>query len=383
MFSRSFQRDPNSTLTAGLSGLFYKTLGLDYAKTWLARVLTVGIASPAAISNVLQGWPDERSTWKIAGDFGSEVTTAYWKNRQPHFVNGSRSDLIRSLIMMVRYGRAIQAIQSSMNRLGEVPSKLILRLLDALIPQINAKQAMPDTMMSFYVEKMLEALDKRSDVAVEAIATWEYQFFPLLEYGNRHFRIYELLANEPGAYFSLIRKVFRSKSEEEVEPDERMVADARIGYSVLHHFALLPGQSPGGTDRSALNNWIDEVRRLGREADLLQVTDSYVGRVLAHAKSGEDGIWPPEPVREQIERLNSSDIERAIQMERFNMRGAHFTAPFEGGTEERNFAKANHEAAAALARWPRTAALLRSIGNMWDAQAAREDVEAAQRRLKN
>lgn len=55
-------------------------------------------------------------------------------------------------------------------------------------------------------------------------------------------------------------------------------------------------------------------------------------------------------MREQIERLASADIERAVQMERFNMRGAHFRAPLEGGAEERNFAKINFEAADALAK---------------------------------
>ncbi len=85
-------------------------------------------------------------------------------------------------------------------------------------------------MTSYYVEQMLQALDKRSDVTIEEIATWEYQFFPLLEYGNRKFRIYELLAKDPGAYHSLIRKVFPSKNEEQAEPDQRWIADARTAY---------------------------------------------------------------------------------------------------------------------------------------------------------
>lgn len=380
LFSRSFERDSNSSITARLSGLYYRSVGVNRAEAWI--VAHKG-ASIEAIVNVLQGWPDGRETWNVARRFGPEVVAAYWKSRSPQFVQGPRSDLIRSVIMLLRYGRAVEAIQSSLSRLAEVPSKLVLRMLEGVIPQLNARAAAPDTMTTYYVEQVLQTLNKRTDVPVETIATWEYQFFPLLEYGNHRFRIYELLAKDPAAYHSLIRKVFRGKDTETGEPDPRTVADARIAYSVLSHFSLLPGLGPEGIDRAALTTWIDEVRRLGVETDLADVTDSYIGRVLAHAEAGADKVWPPEPVREQIERLSSAEIERSIQMERFNMRGAHFRGVYEGGSEERDFAKTSYEAAAALSAWPKTAELLRSIGRMWEADAKREDIEAAQRRLRS
>ena len=165
--------------------------------------------------------------------------------------------------------------------------------------------------------------------------------------------------------------------------DPKVVADARQAYSILSHFSLLPGQEFERTDVAMLTTWIDQVRHLGNESGLAEVTDSYVGRILAHAKTEADNLWPPEAVREQIERLASDKIERAIQIERFNMRGAHFRAVFDGGTEERSFAKANYDASVALAQWPKAAALLRSIGDMWESEARREDIEAAQRRLKS
>jgi hypothetical protein len=56
---------------------------------------------------------------------------------------------------------------------------------------------------------------------------------------------------------------------------------------------------------------------------------------------------------------------------------------YEAGAEEYAFAKTSYEAAAVVAAWPRTAALLRAIGKMWDAEGKREDIEAAQRRLKS
>jgi hypothetical protein len=385
LFSISFDRAPTLAITTGLSGLYRNKVGVDRAEAWIKDALKKRGATPETIGSVLQGWPNGSETWNVVRRLGQGVVEAYWKQCAPHFVKGSRSELMRSLIMRLRYGRASEAIQSSLNRLKEIPSRLMLRMLDGLIPQLNAKSAVPDTMTSYYLEQVLQALDKRDDITAEDIARREYQFFPLLEYGSRHLRIYELMGKDPRLYHSFLRKVFRAKGEDEGggETDPNKVADARISYSLLHHFSLLPGQGPDGIDRGALTSWIDELRRLGEETGISDATDSFVGRVLAHAQSGADGIWPPEPVREQIERLASHEVERAVQMQRFNMRGPHFRAVYEGGTEERAFAKVSYEAANALAAWPRTAELLRSIGQMWENEGKREDIEAAQRRLKS
>ena len=152
----------------------------------------------------------------------------------------------------------------------------------------------------------------------------------------------------------------------------------------MSHFSLLPGQSGTDIDAAALTRWIDEMRRLGAETDRVQITDNYVGHVLAHAPPDADGAWPHRAVRGEIERLASNDVERAIQIERFNMRGVHSRGIYQGGNEERGFARAAYDAAQSVSAWPRTSALLRAIGKAWEEEnATRADVVAAQRLLKS
>ena len=130
-------------------------------------------------------------------------------------------------------------------------------------------------------------------------------------------------------------------------------------------------------ERASANRWI------GAETDRVQITDIYIGHVLAHAPSDPDGAWPHRVVRDEIERLASNDVERAIQMERFNMRGVYSRSMYQGGDEERSFAKAAYDAAAITSPWPRTTALLRTIGEGWEQDAKRADLDAAQRRLRS
>jgi hypothetical protein len=383
LLSLSFDRDPISSFTLGLSGLYRKVAGAERAEAWLRKVVDERGAAAEVVGKLFQAWPDRLETWNVVRHFGSEVVAAYWKQRSPLYLKGSRSELLRSLLMLLRYERAVEAIQSSLDRMGEVPSKLILRMLDGVIPQLNAKSAVPDTMTNYYVEKALEELDRRGDITEHDIAVREYQFLPLLEYGGRTLRIHGLMAKDPAFFHSILRNVYRSEGEEKGEIDPQTQANARLSYSLLSHFSRLPGQGPEGIDCAGLTAWIDEVRRLGVDTDRAGITDSYVGHVLAHAPPDADGVWPPQAVRAEIERLASDEIERAIQIERYNMRGVHSRGVYDGGHAERALARTNYDAATVSAPWPRTAALLRAIGKVWDEEGKRMDIEAAQWRLRS
>lgn len=285
--------------------------------------------------------------------------------------------------MLLRYGRAVEAIQSSLNRLREVPTKLLFRMLDGVIPELNRRAVTANSMTTYYVTQALEALDGRNDVTDIDLATREYQLFPLIEHGGRKLRIYEVMAREPGLFHQILSNVYLAQGEEKREVSPQEAANAQLSYRLLSSFNLLPGQGPDGVDGVALSEWIDEFRRLGVETGRPEITDSYVGRILAHGPSDHDTAWPHRAVRSEIERLASEDIERAVQLERFNMRGPHFRGIYEGGEQERKFAKIAFENAEACVDWPRTAALLRAIGRVWEQEGKRADVEAAQRKLRS
>jgi hypothetical protein len=378
----SLEQDPDTGFIVALSALHRNLAGPERAEQWLQEI-TAKPVSPDVTARLLLGWPDGVDTWRVVRRFGADVIRAYWTQRLPRYLKGSRRELLESLVMLLRYGRAVEAIESSLDRLKDVPTKLAFRMLDGVVPELNARAAAADTMTTFYVEKLLDALDRRSDVSDQQLAIREYPLLPLLEHSGRALRIYRLMAVDPGFYHSILRNVFLGKNEEKQEVDAKTQATARLSYSLLSHFSLLPGQSGADIDAAALTRWIDEVRRLGVETDRAQITDNYVGHVLAHAPADPDGGWPHRVVRAQIERLSSDEIEHAIQIERFNMRGVHNRGLFEGGDQERGFAKANYNAAELSVPWPRTSALLRAIGKMWDENAKHADLDAAQRRLKS
>ena len=382
LLTLALDRDADTSFIVALSSIYRNLAGPERAEHWMREVARKPV-SPEVLASLFLGWPDGLGTWAAVRRFSGDVVQAYWRQRSPRYLKGSRRELLRALLMFLRYGRAVEAIQSSLDRLTEVPTELAFRMLDGVIPQLNARAAAADTMTTFYVEKLLEALDRRANVSDEQLARREFPLLPLLEHSGRQLRIYRLMAADPEFYHSILRNVFLGKSEEKREVDEQAQAAARLSYSLLSHFSLLPGQSGTDIDAAALTRWIDEMRRLGAETDRVQITDNYVGHVLAHAPPDADGAWPHRAVRGEIERLASNDVERAIQIERFNMRGVHSRGIYQGGNEERGFARAAYDAAQSVSAWPRTSALLRAIGKAWEEDATRADVVAAQRLLKS
>ena len=287
LLSRSLREDLGSSLTLGLAGIFRQMVGAKDAEVWLRSAAADGGFDVEAISTLLQAWPDGRETWSAVRRFGPECVTAYWTRRPPSYLTGTRRALLQRNLMFLRFGRAVEAIQSSLNRINEVPTELLFRMLDGVIPELNSKAAPVDTMTGYYIEMALEALDGRADAPNEQIAAREYSFLPLLEYGRRCLRIHHLMAHDPAFYHQILRDVFKGENENETpdQPDDRAKARWRLSYSLFRRFSTIPGLTPAGIDAQALRSWIDRVRELGRETDRIAVTDSCIGRLLAHSPS--------------------------------------------------------------------------------------------------
>jgi hypothetical protein len=189
------------------------------------------------------------------------------------------------------------------------------------------------------------------------------------------------MASNPEFYHHVLRDVFKGESEEVGEVGENAKVRARLSYSLLSHFSEIPGLSAQSLDSQALRAWIDAVRQLGAQTDRAAVTDNFIGRLLAHAPVDADDGWPHRAIRDELERVQSEELERGIQLERYNMRGVHGKELFEGGGQERALGKRKERCA--CRRLASHIPLLTAISKTWERDAEREDTEAAQRKLRS
>ena len=227
-------------------------------------------------------------------------------------------------------------------------------------------------------------LATRSDVTPVEVARREYVYLPLIVESVQGLAVHALLATSPSEYIEIIKNVFVGKDERPVDkPSEEARNRARLSYRLLESFHTVPGKVEGGViDQAALRAWVQEVRKLATECGRGDITDEFIGRLLAHAKpDSANESWPPNPIANLLDELAVDRLERGIEVERFNMRGAYSKAIDEGGGQERELA-ARYRSWAEQTSSPRTAALLERIAEGWDADARRADISAEQGRLK-
>jgi len=340
--------------------------------------------SPDVNASLISMWPDERKTWTAVAEFGGETERIYWRRKYAFPPTGNIEDLEFVARQYMRFERSTAAIDALSARAKELPVSLLFELLDSAIVDINRETDVVNNMFSYHVEKIFKSLESNNNIQIAEIAQREYAYLPLLRRRNNVLTLHRLMAESAEFYVSVISDSFRSASAGAEEPTEEKRARARVGYQLLSSFKTVPGAKNNTIDFNVLRTWVQNVRKAAAEVDLVSITDQYIGHILAHSTSdADDGAWPNRAVRQLLDELESDDVERGLAIERFNMRGAHWKAMYEGGAQERVFSHEFRAWAKVMPEWPRAAALLERIATDWDRYADQEDIRAQHDKMRN
>ncbi|WP_342612997.1 hypothetical protein [Burkholderia ambifaria] len=369
-------------LAAVISGALRRKDGHAWASYFELFILP-GTKSVKDGTSLLACWPDNVETWKFVERVGKEFAENYWREVGSLPFNGSPEELALAIAELRQAGRSLKVLTSLHRRVKDVDSTTLLELLDESVKEI-ANGGTAATMLSYAVNEVFATLAARSDTTLAEVARREYVYLPLIERSVQGLAVHALLATNPSEYMAIIKDVFISKGETPVEnPSEEASVRAKLSYRLLKSFHTIPGEdSDGVVDEVVLKKWVHEVRRLAAECGREDITDEFIGQLLAHAKpKSENGAWPPNAIATLLDDLAANRIERGIEIERFNMRGTVTKAIGEGGRQERDLA-ARYRIWTEQTSSPRTAALLERIADGWDADARRADISAEQDRMK-
>ena len=108
----------------------------------------------------------------------------------------------------------------------------------------------------------------------------------------------------------------------------------RRASELLQAWHFIPGMTNGVIDAAKLEAWVSETRRLAEAAGRIGPCDVYIGRVLAYAPIGDDGVWPAAAVRNVLEQSASEVIERNIASGLLDRQGVTVRNPGDGGERE-------------------------------------------------
>ncbi len=375
LFSNTLGRDSKQMdLAAGFSlaeGVSrFRQQWMEDARTALSNS---GITTEC-LAQIFAFVPDELKIWLYVESFGDEIDRAYWSQKAPYPLDRDTNELLYAMRKYLMVDRPTAALSAASRRLQDIPSQLVISLLKAGVGEHNSNSV---TSSFFDVEKVIDDLAGRSDVATDEVAGLEFIYLQALREEPK--TLHRMLLEQPEFFMGMVSRVFRAKGAEPSEVSEIDRQHASNAYRLLKGLNRLPGQSGEEVNEQALLNWCHEVRRLGVESDREAITDQMIGQVLAHAPvSHEDGAWPHEAVRRLIETLASEEIERGIQIERFNMRGGVVKNMGEGGEQERVLEQQTRDWAKSSVNFVRTSAMLELIADSWASDAERADSQAKQ-----
>jgi hypothetical protein len=148
---------------------------------------------------------------------------------------------------------------------------------------------------------------------------------------------------------------------------------------LLDSWRTVPGTDDNGSsiNKELLFSWVTQARELMEKSGHKTIGEQQIGQLLSGSPRGADGAWPHETVRDLLEAVESTEIERGVMLGHYNSRGTTSRSPYEGGHQERILAKEYFDYASVIeVTWPRTGEILRKIAEDYVRQAKQEDDEA-------
>lgn len=233
---------------------------------------------------------------------------------------------------------------------------------------------------------------KRDDISIDTIAALEYSYLPLLLPGALNDNANELvlskiLASEPSFFIQIICDVYKpSSAKDDGVIDKDIMLRAEYAYKLLRAWKTLPGITYDGTvDVKHLTIWIDEVRRLAKEKDMVKVTDIHIGNVLYYLPDDPvDKAWPISDSRDLIEALLNTEIGEGIRTENYNSRGVVSSTLDEIGEQELQLSKKWKDWANTIGtKHHRLRDLLNKISNTWKKEADQNKIWIKQQKLRH
>ncbi|MCB9163470.1 MAG: hypothetical protein H6592_03400 [Flavobacteriales bacterium] len=311
--------------------------------------------------------PFEPGTWQRVASMGESMYAAYWRTSTPQGVMDVDQSLfaaerflendkpLRSLVAILRHGRGEKCEGST-----EFLTKALENCVRTYM-QERSEVWMPE----YTVTEAHEILSKRQDIDRQRVALIEWQFFDLLE--RKDLVLYEEMARDPEPFADVLSYMNRSIQDPERIPTEQEGRLITRAYAVIKGWKGMPAaRSDGSISEEGLETWyrkaVAAVAARGR-----MWSDYPLGEKLRYAPADPDGTWPCLAVRNLIEKLQSDDLERGVEIAVYNVRGL---SAADGGHSERTLSE-RYEAYARAVEFThlRTAAMLRRIAQDFTSSA--------------
>lgn len=367
----------DSKLTAVVDGYLYRALRQRGA-SWLQDVLDDPRLTASQRAAVLLRVPAQLDCWEVVAR-SQDDDNAYWQTAEMGVLppNHMRYAIER----LVACGRAWDAIDSvslsirSAKQEG-VKTDLTVDVLIGLLHVACTQESVKISSLSFEVGQVLDHIVELKADRVD-VARLELLLYPLIGNYREPVVLHRTLAAEPHLFVRLMEVAHHDKTMLGLDRS----ASFRRAMSALNGWRGCPGMTADGKlDAVVMQRWVDAARQGLAAAELSDIGDYEIGRLLANSPEDENGTWPLPAVCTLIDEVGSKNLDEGFIAGTCRGLMSSVRGIYDGGQQEHESAQRYHALSKQIRLTSRhTARLLKKAADRYEKRATEEDEQAVTR----
>lgn len=364
----------DSKLTAVVDGYLYRALRQRGA-SWLQDVLDDPRLTALQRAAVLRCVPAEWGYWEVVAR-NQDDDNAYWQTAEMRVLP---PDHMRHAIeRLVACGRAWDAIDSvslsirSAKQEG-VKTDLTADVLIGLLHVACTQESVKISSLSYEVGQVLDHIVELKADHVD-VARLELLLYPLVGYYREPIVLHRTLAAEPHLFVRLMGVAHRGETMLGMDRN----ASFRMAMSVLNGWRDCPGMMVDGElDAVVMQRWVDAARQGLAAAELSDIGDYEIGRLLANSPEDENRMWPLPAVCTLIDEVGSDNLDEGFIAGMCRGLLSSVRGAYDGGQQEHESAERYRALSRQIRSTSRhTARLLKKAADRYEERATEEDEQA-------
>lgn len=291
------------------------------------------------VGQFLSCLPFTKETWERASKYLQTFESEYWTRTGANAYQAD-GDLAIAIDKLIEFGRPHAAINCLSRMLHDKQPIDSTQCVRALLSALSSSE--PSHAMDGYnIVELIKFLQVEPEVNQDDLFKIEWAYIPLLDdhRGATPQLLESRLANDPEFFCEVIRLIYRSKKEEQLqrEPTEASKAIARNAWRLLHEWKTPPGtQKDGMFKEEGFTEWLQRVKEACTESGHLDIALNTIGEVLIHTPPDPEGLWIHSVVANALNGRDADNMRNGYRTGMYNSRGVHWVDP--SGTPERELA---------------------------------------------
>lgn len=346
--------------------------------SWLQAVLDDSRLTAAQRAAVLRRVPAEWDYWEVVGRNQAD-NSVYWRTAEIRVLPPNRMQY--AIEQLVASGRAWDAIVSvslsikSAKQEGvatDLTADVLIDLLNITLTQgLSWNHSLSDE-VGKVLDHLVEIKANRRD-----IVRLELLLYPLLGRDRESAILNHILATDSRIFVKLLEVVHSRKNMLGLD----RIDSYRVARSVFDDWRGCPGmRADGRFDVMVMRRWVEAARQGLDVADLSDIGDYEIGRVLANSPENGAGEWPLPAVCTLIDEVGSKNLDKGFIAGMCRGLMSSVRGIYEGGHREHESAQRYRALSKQIRLTSRhTARLLKKAADRYEERAIQEDEQALAR----